>query len=89
MAPFLIGGSLWYFSQNAGGWDELRFFLILILSMPVLAGMAAFSVVFAFRKDDGVRKLRLTSRVASVVSLAVFGGLVLMGCAGIIQSLRF
>jgi 1,4-dihydroxy-2-naphthoate octaprenyltransferase len=89
VVPFAIGGSLWFLSENAGGWDELRFFLLLILSMPVLAGMAAFSVMFAFRKDDDLRKLERTSKVASLFSLAVFGGLVLIGAAGIIQSVWY
>ena len=89
VAPFVIAGSLWFLSENAGGWDQLGFFLLLILSMPVLAGMAAFSVMFAFRKDDAIRKLERTSKVASIMSLTVFGGLVLIGTAGIIQSLWF
>lgn len=89
VVPFVIGGSLWFLSENAGGWDKLGFFIVLILSMPVLAGMAAFSVMFAFRNGDDLRKLDRTSKVASIFSLTVFGGLVLIGAAGAIQSLWF
>ncbi len=85
--PFLIGVSLWFLSENAGGWDGLGFLLVLILSMPVLAMMAAFSVRFAFRKDDDLRRLGRTSKVASIFSLTVFGSLVLTGIAGAVESL--
>lgn len=89
LVPIVLAGSLWFLSENAGGWDELGFLLLLILSMPALAGMAAFSVMFAFRKDDELRKLERTSKVASIFSLTVFGGLVLIGTTGIVQSLWF
>jgi hypothetical protein len=85
--PFVVGNSLWLLSENAGGWDGLGFFLALIFSMPVLAMMAAFSVWFAFRKDDDLRRLGRTSRVASIFSLIVFGSLVLIGIAGVVESL--
>ncbi|WP_026555423.1 hypothetical protein [Arthrobacter sp. 35W] len=87
--PFGIGGTLWFLSQTAGGWDELKYFLLLIFSMPVLAGVAALSVMYAFRKGDAVRRLGRTSKIASVFSLSVFGSLVLIGAAGIVQSLWF
>ena len=87
--PFIIGGSLWFLSENVGGWDQVGFLALLILSIPILAGVAAFSVMFAFRKDDHVRKLERTSKVASIFSLTVFGGLVLVGTAGVIESLWF
>lgn len=87
--PFVIGGSLWFLSTNAGGWDELVFLLLLIISIPALAGMAAASSVLAFRKGDGVRKLERTSKAASIFSLTVFGGLLLACAAGAIQSLWF
>ena len=87
--PFVIGGSLWFLYENAGGWDKLGFLIVLIVSMPVLAATAAFSVMFAFRKNDDLRKLKRTSKVASIFSLTVFGGLVLIGAAGVIQSLWF
>jgi uncharacterized membrane protein SpoIIM required for sporulation len=85
--PFVVGVSLWFLSENAGGWDGLGYFLALILSMPVLAMMAAFSVRFAFRKDDDLRRLKRTSKVASIFSLSVFGSLVLIGIAGVVESL--
>lgn len=47
----------------------------------------AVSVMFAFRKDDDLRKLDRTSKVGSILSLTVFGSLVLFGAIGIIQSL--
>jgi 1,4-dihydroxy-2-naphthoate octaprenyltransferase len=87
--PFVVGCSLWFLSENAGGWDKLGFLIVLILSMPFLAVMAAFSVVFAFRQDDALRRLNRTSKIASVFSLTVFGGLALMGAAGVVQSLWF
>lgn len=89
VVPFVVGGSLWFLFENAGGWDKLGFLMVLILSMPLLAGMAAFSVMYAFRKGDNLRKLERTSKVASIFSLIVFGGLVLFGTAGVIQSLWF
>ncbi|MDN4610883.1 hypothetical protein [Arthrobacter burdickii] len=85
--PFVVGISLWFLSENAGGWDGLGFFLALIFSMPVLAMMAASSVWFAFRKDDDLRRLGRTSKVASIFSLIVFGSLVLIGIAGVVESL--
>lgn len=87
--PFVIGGSLWLLSVTAAGWDRLGFTIILILSMPLLAVMAAFSVMFAFRRNDELRRFEGTSKVASIVSLVAFGGLVLMAAAGMIQSLWF
>ncbi|WP_133159083.1 hypothetical protein [Arthrobacter glacialis] len=84
VVPFVIAGSLWFLSQKAGGWYEPGFFLILILSRPVLAGMAAFAVIFAFRREDGIRRLEGVSKVASLSALVVFGGVVLTGSAGII-----
>jgi len=87
--PFVIGGSLWYLSMNARGWGEVRFLIVLILSMPVLAGLSALSVMFAFRKENGLDKLKPMSKAASIFSLAVSGGLVLIGAAGVIQSLWF
>lgn len=87
--PFIVGTFLWFLYENGGGWDKLRFFIVLVLSMPLLAGLAAFSVLIAFRKDDGLRKLKTTSKFASILSLTVFGGLVLIGTAAVIQSLWF
>ncbi|MBT2537473.1 hypothetical protein [Arthrobacter sp. ISL-69] len=87
--PFVLAGSLWLLFENAGGWDKLGFLFMLIVAMPLLAGMAAFSVMFAFRKDDDLRKLDRTSKVSSIFSLTVFGSLVLFGAIGIIQSLWF
>lgn len=87
--PFVLAGSLWLLSATAAGWDRLSFTIIFILSMPFLAVMAAFSVVYAFRKNDDLRRLEGTSKVASIVSLVVFGGLILVAAAGMIQSLWF
>jgi len=89
VVPFIVAGSLWYLSRNAAGWDGVGFLLLFIVSIPVLTAVAAFSVWLAFRKGDSVRKLDRTSQIASVLSLTVFGGLVVIGAAGVIQSVWF
>ena len=89
--PFLIAGTLLLLMNTASseGWDKLGYLLLLLYSFPILVTMSALSAVFAFNGRDLGRKYVRTTKVMSLVSLLVFGGVMLLGVYGALQSILF
>lgn len=85
--PFLIAGVFLLLMQTASGWDTIAYLIYFLFSFPLLVTMSILSVVFAFNKKDPQRKYIRTAKIASIVSLIVFGGVCLIGMYGAITSI--
>lgn len=85
--PFLIAGMLLLLMQTATGWDSIGYLVLLIVGFPILVTMSVLSVVYAFNKKDTNRKYVKTAKVASVISVAVFAGALVIGMYGAVTSI--
>jgi hypothetical protein len=85
--PFLIAGWLFLLVQTAESWDSIAYLMILIAGFPVLVTMSVLSVVFAFNKKDPNRKYIRTTKVASIISVTAFAGVLVIGMYGAITSI--
>ena len=89
--PFLIAGMILLLMNTADAerWDKLSYLLLLLYSFPILVTMSILSAIFAFNGKDLGRKYVRTTKVLSLVSLTVFGGVMLLGVYGALQSMLF
>jgi hypothetical protein len=85
--PFLLAGWLFLLVQTAAGWDSIGYLILLIVGFPVLVTMSILSVVFAFSKKDPDRKYIRTAKVASIISVTVFAGVLVIGMYGAVTSI--
>lgn len=68
--PFLITGVLLLLQETLSG---VGYLIALILAIPVLAAMSGLSLFLAFSDKDRTLKLIGTTKVLSLISMAVFG----------------
>lgn len=85
--PFLLAGWLFLLVQTAEGWDSIGYLILLIVGFPVLVTMSILSVVFAFNKKDPDRKYIRTTKVASIISVTVFAGVLAIAMYGAATSM--
>ena len=71
----LIAGVLWLGQESLSGGSYL---LVLMVSIPVLTAMSLMSVFPAFNDEDPNRKFIRTTKVLSLISIAVFGAACVM-----------
>jgi hypothetical protein len=82
--PFLIVGFLLLMNEAL---DSGGYLLVFAVSIPLLTAMSLLSAILAFSDKDPERKLIRTTKVLSIISMAVFGAICLVALYTMMVSL--